>query len=78
VAVAQPDRLERVFAGRAETRATLRGGSDWWSVEPGMGRMADGVPHRVDRLRAIGNGVVPQIAFWLGKKILEREAMRCA
>ena len=31
----------------------------WWELEPGLGRVVDGVvPHRVDRLRAIGNGQV--------------------
>jgi len=34
----------------------------WWSVEPELGRVADGIPHRVDRLRAIGNGEVPAVA----------------
>ena len=33
-----------------------------WTVEPDVGRVADGVAHRVDRLRAIGNGVVPAVA----------------
>ena len=32
-----------------------------WDVEPNVGRVADGVPRRVDRLRARGNGVVPQV-----------------
>jgi len=34
----------------------------WWSIEPGLGRVADGVAHRVDRLKAIGNGQVPIVA----------------
>jgi DNA (cytosine-5)-methyltransferase 1 len=34
---------------------------DWWAVEPELCRMADGVAHRVDRLRAIGNGQVPAV-----------------
>ena len=34
----------------------------WWSTEPELGRVADGVAHRVDRLRAIGNGQVPAVA----------------
>ena len=38
------------------------GFESWWSVEPGVGRMADGVANWVDRLRACGNGVVPQQA----------------
>lgn len=34
----------------------------WWAIEPPLGRVANGVAHRVDRLRACGNGVVPQVA----------------
>ena len=33
-----------------------------WIVEPSVGRVAHGVAHRVDRLKAIGNGQVPQVA----------------
>ncbi len=33
-----------------------------WEVEPDVGRVADGVAARVDRLRAIGNGQVPIVA----------------
>jgi DNA (cytosine-5)-methyltransferase 1 len=35
--------------------------SSWWSTEPNLGRVADGVAHRVDRLRALGNGQVPAV-----------------
>jgi DNA (cytosine-5)-methyltransferase 1 len=34
----------------------------WWSVEPDLGRVANGVDARVDRLKAIGNGQVPLCA----------------
>ena len=34
----------------------------WWKVEPDVGRVADGVAARVDRLKAIGNGQVPLCA----------------
>ena len=37
-------------------------GVGWWSSEPGMGRVADGVAHRVDRIKALGNGQVPLVA----------------
>lgn len=34
-----------------------------WSVEPSVGRVANGVPARVDRLKCLGNAVVPQQAY---------------
>jgi DNA (cytosine-5)-methyltransferase 1 len=37
-------------------------GRDWWSTEPDVGRVAHGVTFRVDRIKALGNGVVPQQA----------------
>jgi DNA (cytosine-5)-methyltransferase 1 len=33
-----------------------------WPVEPGMGRVVDGVAHRMDRVKALGNGQVPRVA----------------
>ena len=46
-------------------------GTDWWLVEPDVGRVADGVPSRVDRLKALGNAVVPQIPELIGRAILQ-------
>jgi DNA (cytosine-5)-methyltransferase 1 len=37
------------------------------------GRISDGVPSRVDRLRGLGNAVVPQVAEWIGRRIMEVE-----
>ena len=45
--------------------------SDWWIIEPPVGRVANGVPNRVDRLRSLGNAVVPQVAEWIGRRIVE-------
>ncbi|MCK5023322.1 MAG: DNA (cytosine-5-)-methyltransferase [Candidatus Aenigmarchaeota archaeon] len=42
-----------------------------WTVEPGVGRVADGVPSRVDRLKCLGNAVVPQCAEYIGRLIME-------
>lgn len=38
------------------------GRGDWWEAEPDVGRVVNGVPARVDRLRALGNAVVPEQA----------------
>lgn len=38
------------------------GGSEPWAVEPALGRVAHGVPDRVDRLKGLGNSVVPACA----------------
>ena len=41
----------------------------WWSVEPSVGRVAHGIPNRVDRLKGLGNAIVPQIAMQIGLTI---------
>lgn len=45
--------------------------SAWMDAEPRVDRMAHGVPSRVDRLRCLGNAVVPQVAEWIGRRIVE-------
>jgi len=44
-----------------------------WCPEPDVGRVAHGVPNRVDRLKCLGNAVVPQIPEIIGRAILEAE-----
>ena len=46
---------------------------DWWATEPNVGRVAHGVPSRVDRLRCLGNAVVPQVVELIGRAILQHE-----
>ncbi|MFR4278353.1 MAG: DNA cytosine methyltransferase [Oscillospiraceae bacterium] len=42
-----------------------------WAVEPGVGRVADGLPCRVERIRALGNAVVPQQAYPIFRALAE-------
>lgn len=42
-----------------------------WASEPGLGRVADGVPDRAHRLKGLGNAVVPQIPELIGRAILQ-------
>ena len=44
-----------------------------WNTEPNVGRVANGIPYRVDRLKGLGNAIVPQIAYQIGKAIMEAE-----
>jgi len=44
--------------------------TDWWATEPGVGRVVDGFTYRCDRIRALGNGVVPQTAEEAFKRLL--------
>ena len=41
-----------------------------WPAEPGVGRVAHGIPGRVDRLKGLGNAVVPQLAEMFGRAIV--------
>ena len=45
-----------------------------WPAEPAVGRVAHGIPRRVDRLRGLGNAVVPQVAEHIGRLIMEAAA----
>lgn len=55
----------------SRNRGGISGGSTWWSSEPRVGRVAHGIPKRVDRLRSLGNAVVPHIPYYIGQAIVE-------
>ena len=46
---------------------------NWWDTEPELGRVAHGIPNRVDRLKGLGNSLVPQIPFYIAQSILQVE-----
>ena len=63
---------ERGQAGLCN-RKELSRYSSWWEAEPSVGRVADGISRRVDRLKGLGNAVVPQIVELIGRRIMEIE-----
>ena len=59
-------------AHRSIGEAGVRGGEHtegWWNAEPAVGRVAHGVPARVDRIRCLGNAVVPDIPHLIFRAI---------
>jgi len=66
------ERLERRWSQR-ELRESQEEGqvswTQWWQSEPNVGRVAHGVPKRVDRLKSLGNSLVPMIPYCIGMSI---------
>ena len=66
---------EKQIYGEQDLQKQLgRGSQDTqvrWPTEPPVGRVADGIPRRVDRFRGLGNAIVPQIAQRIGETILK-------
>lgn len=79
-ALADPNRSRSVVSRSIGEQAQDAGsepssdGGEGWQSEPGVGRVAHGVPHRVDRLRCLGNAIVPQMVEWIGRIIVAAEA----
>jgi len=68
----------RVFGDDARRELTAafqrhRTGEGIWATEPDVGRVAHGVPAWVDRIRCLGNAVVPQVAEFIGRRIIAME-----
>jgi DNA (cytosine-5)-methyltransferase 1 len=64
-------REARQFGGHNSGRKEANVSREWWQVEPDVGRVAHGVPSRVDRLRGLGNAVVPQVAELIGRMVID-------
>ncbi len=62
------------FMGQSGRGSSTYGqsGEDWWAVEPNVRRVAHGIPKRVDRIKGLGNAIVPQIAMNIGLAIKEQ------
>ena len=70
-------RREREREGQVSGTASRAAGvhSPWsnWPDEPGVDRVVDGVPNRMDRIRCLGNAVVPQQFYIFFKLIADIE-----
>ena len=62
-------RSEEASGGYRSSRAA----ANYWETEPQVGRLVDGLPDRVPRLRALGNSIIPQIAEEIGYAIRAAE-----
>ena len=69
------EEVEEIGSGRGDHGKRTQGndGGQWWEAEPDVGRVADGIPNRVDRLRCLGNAVVPQQAYPIFRAIADYE-----
>ena len=82
VAHSESERVQRLWSSGEQKPHTYAGqklslcGSErpepaYWEAEPGMGRVVDGIPNRVDRIKGLGNAVVPMVVEVIGNAIME-------
>jgi DNA (cytosine-5)-methyltransferase 1 len=69
--VAHPSGSRRKINDSSKRSYNQLAASSWWETEPNVGRVANGVAARVDRLKAIGNGQVPAVAATAWKLLSE-------
>lgn len=69
----QPGSIDQEREWYMERQSAIECGS-WWQTEPGVGRVVHGLPCRVDRLRGLGNSIVPEIAYIFYMLIRQIEA----
>ncbi len=67
------DRTSSVFG---QLRNIEYRGGQYWKTQPGVDRVAHGIPDRLDRLRTLGNAVVPQVAELIGQLVTEHHKRR--
>jgi len=68
----EPQAHERQILSMRDSKGCGHAG---WEAEPDVGRVVDGCADRVDRIRLLGNGVVPQTAA-IAWRVLEEELLQ--
>jgi len=61
------------LGGMVDGLSSRLDGHHGFEVEPDIPRVAENIPDRVNRLKALGNSIVPQIIYHIGMAILEEE-----
>lgn len=54
-----------------DDKSSWWGANPWNEASPRVCRVDDGIPGRVARTERYGNAVVPQVAEWIGRRIME-------
>ena len=67
---------EREISPTLAPLGRVANGFSLWLDEPRIGRTSVGVVKRANRLRCLGNAIVPQVAKVVAERVLEIEAMR--
>ena len=70
----EQERRTRLKEGKSKGCCQVHNGGKW-RTEPGVGRVVNGLPHRVDRLKCLGNAVVPQQFYPIFQAIADVERM---
>ena len=63
--------LRAIHAQVARLSPVSRADGHWRSSPPGGFRVDDGVTAGMDRCRVLGNAVVPDVAEWIGRRVME-------
>ena len=64
------------LGGMVDGLSSRLDGHHGFEVEPDIPRVAENIPDRVNRLKALGNSIVPQIIYHIGMAILEEERLK--
>jgi len=65
--------VESRLGGMVDGISSRLDGHHGFEVEPDIPRVAEKIPDRVNRLKALGNSIVPQVIYHIGMAILEEE-----
>ena len=71
VAYPEGQRAGQLRWGKRAQEGAAAWGVHWPECQPPSERVVDGVPHGVDRLTALGNGIVPAVAEFVGRAVLD-------